>query len=176
MNNPVLLPDEQKRIICELQDNLRSLANENNKIPLIPVDGIYSLDTKLAVKAFQKENGLEETGETDFATWNAIQQQVEQVRRSQSAAAPLAIFQPTHQIIRDGNTGDTVLCIQLMLRCIQPYLSPEDKININGSYGKSEKELIKAIQEIADIEPTGCVDIPTWNILTDLYSLFSQST
>ena len=51
---------------------MRTIAQNNNAVPLITVDGIYGDSTKQAVIAVQRLSGIEQTGAVGPLTWNAI--------------------------------------------------------------------------------------------------------
>ncbi len=51
---------------------LRTLADIYDEIGGKDLDGIYSEATAADIRAFQKVHGLEQTGETDRSTWDAL--------------------------------------------------------------------------------------------------------
>jgi peptidoglycan hydrolase-like protein with peptidoglycan-binding domain len=59
-------------VVTQLQTFLRTIAQNNNAVPLITVDGIYGNQTRDAVIAVQKLSGIEQTGAVGPLTWNAI--------------------------------------------------------------------------------------------------------
>lgn len=59
-------------VVRQLQRYLRVIAQNNPSVPLITVDGSYGNQTRAAVQAVQKLNGLEQTGQVGPITWNAI--------------------------------------------------------------------------------------------------------
>lgn len=58
--------------VTQVQTFLRTIAQNNNAVPLITVDGIYGDRTKAAVIAVQKLAGIPQTGSVGPLTWNAI--------------------------------------------------------------------------------------------------------
>ena len=60
----------EREAISKLQKYLRRLSQFDNDIRLVPIDGIYEEDTRLAVLEFQQKYGLPLTGVADRATWN----------------------------------------------------------------------------------------------------------
>ena len=58
--------------VTQLQTFLRVIAQNNNAVPLITVDGIFGDKTKAAVAAVQKLAGLPQNGAVGPLTWNAI--------------------------------------------------------------------------------------------------------
>lgn len=59
-------------VVTQIQTFLRTIAQNNNAVPLITVDGIYGDRTRDAVIAVQRLSGLEQTGAVGPLTWNAI--------------------------------------------------------------------------------------------------------
>lgn len=169
-SEPVYMPEEQSEVISELQNNLRTVSSVNAGIPRVAVDGIYSLDTKMAVAAFQKEYGLEETGAVDSRTWDRAAAEAGRVRNARTPANPVAAFQPPHGVVRPGSTGDTVYFLQILLRRVCRCLTHPLTVPIDGRYGEKTAQAVKKVQELADLESSGQVDKATWNVLTDLYA------
>lgn len=58
--------------VTQIQTFLRTIAQNNNAVPLINVDGIYGEQTRNAVIAVQRLSGIEQTGAVGPLTWNAI--------------------------------------------------------------------------------------------------------
>ncbi|MBR2431596.1 MAG: peptidoglycan-binding protein, partial [Clostridia bacterium] len=59
-------------VIYEIQSYLRELYKAGYELPLITPDGIYGSLTAEAVKAFQKSQGIAESGAVDYITWNRL--------------------------------------------------------------------------------------------------------
>ena len=59
-------------VVTQLQTFLRTIAQNDNRVPLISVDGVYGDRTKAAVQAVQRIKGLPDNGSVGPLTWNAI--------------------------------------------------------------------------------------------------------
>lgn len=59
-------------VVTQVQTFLRTIAQSNNSVPLITVDGVYGERTKDAVEAVQRLSGLPVNGSVGPLTWNAI--------------------------------------------------------------------------------------------------------
>ena len=59
-------------VVTQVQTFLRVIAQNNNSVPLITVDGVYGERTKDAVEAVQRLSGLPVNGSVGPLTWNAI--------------------------------------------------------------------------------------------------------
>lgn len=60
------------KVVEQLQTFLRVIAQNNNAVPLVTVDGIFGPQTQAAVTAVQRINGLPQNGAVGPITWNAI--------------------------------------------------------------------------------------------------------
>ncbi len=60
------------KVVEQLQTFLKTIADNNSAVPQITVDGYYGNQTKNAVLAIQKLQGLEQNGQVGVLTWNAI--------------------------------------------------------------------------------------------------------
>ena len=60
------------KVVEQLQTFLKTIADNNPAVPQIKVDGYYGEQTKNAVLAIQKLQGLEQNGQVGILTWNAI--------------------------------------------------------------------------------------------------------
>ena len=58
--------------VMELQKYLHGISYYNPQIPRIVPDGIYDRETETAIRAFQREYHLPETGRTDMQTCNKL--------------------------------------------------------------------------------------------------------
>lgn len=60
------------KVVEQLQTYLKTIAANNPSIPDVKVDGYYGEETKKAVLAVQKLEGIEQNGQVGVLTWNAI--------------------------------------------------------------------------------------------------------
>ncbi len=63
---------QQGEIVSLLQYLLAMLGEFYLSIPTVSIDGVFGSETYDAVRALQKDAGLEETGVVDEATWNVL--------------------------------------------------------------------------------------------------------
>ena len=59
-------------VVTQIQTFLRTIAQNNNAVPLITVDGVFGNATKAAVTAVQRLSDIPQTGAVGPLTWNAI--------------------------------------------------------------------------------------------------------
>ena len=60
------------KVVEQLQTFLKTIADNNSAVPQVTVDGYYGNQTKNAVLAIKKLQGLEQNGQVGVLTWNAI--------------------------------------------------------------------------------------------------------
>ena len=153
--------EEQKRShIRELQRCLHSLSHVHD-LPRISADGFYDSQTADAVRAFQKQNHLPSTGETDSETWNAIAAAYR--ADVEMADMPVSIFPPGIRSYTVGATGTPVFMIQAILRAIRAFYPKVPFIHVDGSYGTETQKAVEWFQRVTNLPPSGNVDIATWN-------------
>ncbi len=155
----------QKRAhINELQRYLHAISYFDVRIPTVIPDGIYGRETETAVRAFQRAYGLKDTGNTDFNTWNKIIS----VYREYVNRTPFAydIF-PSHKyVMREGDSGLLVYILQAMLNDIGKRHDNMPDLDVNGVYDKATANAVRNFQRTVNLNQTGLVNAPTWNMLT----------
>lgn len=72
----VLQPGSSGRSVQQLQYMLQVLAEYAPSIPRVEIDGVYGSQTRAAVLAFQRFEGLTQDGIVGPATWNAMYDRV----------------------------------------------------------------------------------------------------
>lgn len=154
---------QRKQHIRELQQYLYAISLFNEKIPQIIVDGRYGNETSIAVRAFQREYGLSDTGSTDPVTWNKIVS----VYRAYLNSAPAAYnaFPSSSYILRNGDMGSLVCIIQAMLNDIAENYDNMIRPSTCGTYNSETAEAVKQFQRKVGLPLNGEVDSRTWNML-----------
>ena len=142
---------QRKQHIYELQTYLHAIALMNSRIPLIIPDGIYGNETIIAVKAFQREYGLPDTGNTDSATWNKIVSVYKEMQKS--SPLPYAVFPSSKYVAAKGDSGQLIYILQAMLS------------DIGKSYDNTTAEAVRRFQRWSGLPQNGKVDSGTWNML-----------
>ena len=156
-------PQQKRAHIKELQQMLYALSFYDARIPRIVPDGIYGRETALAVRAFQQDNNLRPTGETNRATWDAIvQAYLENVAKQ---AKPLDIYPEGVQHITVGDEGLAVSIIQAMLNFLSLTFDNLEAIPVTGKYDTVTQQAVQAFQRHSGQRQTGHTDPATWNLL-----------
>lgn len=156
-------PNQKRNHIHEIQRYLHALSYMNEKIPRIIPDGFYDTETSLAVRAFQREYGLHDTGSVDRATWDKIVS----VYREYVKGNPVAydIFPSSGYVVRQGDTGLLVYVIEAMLNDIGEKHDNMPRVQVNGSFGEDTANAVRRFQSRVKLPENGNVDSSTWNAL-----------
>lgn len=148
----------------------------NPYIPEVDITGVYNENTKNAVIAIQRENGLPETGIVDAATWEYIYSQA-----AANANVVLetggAVTEPYPGVVlRAGERGDSVRVLQEYLNALSVY-SGVFPVEVTGVYGVSTARSVSGFQRRFSLPVTGEVDQATWNEITAKYrELLAESS
>lgn len=150
--------------IQELQRYLHDISYYDPNIPRIIPDGIYGNETADAVRAFQRQYGLSDNGETNPATWERI---VEVYREFvETLAQSLDVFpRDVGKIIGEGDDGLPVLVIQSILLTLSSEYPDIPPVTITGVYNAETMRAVREFQKIAGLPQTGDVNRVTWNML-----------
>lgn len=154
---------QRKNNIREIQRYLQGISYFNDKIPLIIPDGFFGKETENAVRAFQREYKIPETGTVNHETWNKIIS----VYRNLVDSEPLSldVFPSKNYIIQTGDTGMIIYIIQSILYAMHLQYDNFPALNVNGVYDNNTSQAIKFFQNLANLQPTGKVNNHTWNAL-----------
>ena len=137
--------------VKQLQQRLKQLGYYNNTI-----DGDYGSSTVSAVKAFQKKNGLTQTGTADEKTLDKV------YSTSAVNAKDTVEDADTSTTLKRGSTGTAVKKLQQRLKDLGYYNTVVD-----GEYGSGTVTAVKAFQKKNGLSQTGTADETT---LTKVYS------
>jgi peptidoglycan hydrolase-like protein with peptidoglycan-binding domain len=155
--------EQLKEHIKELQSYLHGISYYNARIPTVIPDGIYGNETQTAIRAFQREYNLQETGKADLPTWSSI---VRVYRNNvYSQAETLDLFPSAEYIVKIGDSGFIIYVIQVMLRVLSDVFDNIVSPEITGVYNQETANAVMNFQKLTNMKPSGIVDRPTWNIL-----------
>ena len=154
---------------------LQTISAFTNTIPSPPLDGIYGQSTADAVRAFQREWGLTDTGEVDLVTWNLLFD----VFRADVATVPGNLFsnvaKPFPGVpLRLGSRGDDVFDLQRYVNRIAEDFPAVPKLSEDGVFGDATQEAVFVIQEGGGLPVTGVVDVSTWELIARIYDTLEE--
>ena len=151
--------------IHDLQTMLRTVVPEQG----LGRDGIYGTETRDAVKAFQRQQGLPENGETDEATWHALVRDFKYKEVLRAPAEPLQIVLQPFQVISLGSDNLHVYLIQGMLNALGQLYLDIPTLPMTGILDEATAEGLRWLQRNSGQKETGELDKHTWRNLTHQY-------
>ncbi len=164
--------------ITNLQQYLRKLSYMGTGEGTVPIDGIYDDATRAAVKNFQRDMGLSETGIVDKLTWDTLFAEYSEQTETQRGRRGLYFFpqNPRGYEVVPGNTLTLVRIIQLLLLELSVVYDIFDDIAESGTFDASTERAIREFQQINGLPPTGRVDERTWNRIVREYMNLSANS
>lgn len=158
-----------------IQAALQRLRVVYQNIPQIAVDGIFGAQTAEAVRAFQRNAGLNADGIVGSNTWNALNNAILNIaeptvtaqKEEKPITAPVVKERkklnekvPFERPLRAGSVGNDVGKMKKAL-LEKGYL---DKNVADGDiFGIGTRRAVELLQKDAGLTPTGRVDEETWN-------------
>ncbi len=154
-----------------LQTYLRQLSYTDPSIPAVPIDGISGERTTNAIRAFQKNYGLPETGVADQQTWDEIYGAFLTSVRINARPKPFFLFpsNPVNYAISDGDEGFLVRTVQYLLQELAVLFPSFNDVNDTGVYDRATQRAIREFQARTLNDQTGNTNRETWNSLVSLY-------
>lgn len=156
--------DQNRDHIREMQRYLHAISEINEAIPVIIPDGIYGAETEIAVRGFQREYGLPETGQADSETWDSIIR----IYRGEQSREPerLNVFPSAEYIAGYGDTGTLVYVIQALLERLSRLFDNVPKVTVSGIFDSETVHAVSFFQKCWNLEQNGNVDSITWNMIS----------
>ena len=164
MDTPLNLQDA----IFNLQTYLRTISFTDERIPRVPIDGIFDTETEKAVAAFQRTRGLEETGIVDKLTWDAIYNEFKRINEETDRFPSVNFFpqQPSNYEAHLGEESAFISLVQLLLRELSSIYDGFENIEITGKFDMPTQDAVKIFQQASRLPVTGRIDLKTWNRLS----------
>ncbi|MBQ8769000.1 MAG: peptidoglycan-binding protein [Oscillospiraceae bacterium] len=161
--------------IRSLQQMLRVIGENDDRLPSVVPDGIYGNDTVRAVSAFQRSVGLPATGIADQDTWDAIVARYEPALVEQGEAEPLRIILDPGQVIRRGERNPNLYIVQAILIVLSEQYAGILPPSMNGILDIATADSLASFQQMNLIPATGELDKHTWKQLALHYPLAANS-
>ena len=190
-NAPVMsitssLPDRLLRIgtagddVRQIQIRLNRISDNYPSIPKIALpDGVFSFDTEDAVKQFQEIFSLPADGIVGKSTWYAIQFIYNAVKRlNELESEGIKLSEVTQQYAGESSEGDSgteVQNIQYLIAYLSQFYSTIPAVAIDGIYGPSTADAVRAVQRTFELPITGAVDFDTWDVMYRTYLGFIEA-
>lgn len=158
--------------IRNLQRYLRQLSYEDGRIPRAPIDGIWDSATEAALRAFQRAEGLDETGVADLVTFERLFLRYEESRQRNSPPVPIAQFPrlSAGYALREGDESFLVRLIQYALGELELNYDGLRSVPQTGVYDPDTAEAVRGFQRRHGLPQSGEVDRATWDALANTYN------
>jgi len=166
-----------------IQEYLRAIHGNYPSIPLINADGIFGPLTEGAVKAFQRQFGLNPDGVVGPLTWAKIMEVWNGLIHNNQPPTPPPPPPPLPGpfvpgpypgvLQRVGSRGAAVETIQRALNEISTKFPVIDRLNVDGIFGPRTEASVMAFQRIFGLNPDGIVGPLTWARLQAVLSNWS---
>ena len=158
-NSPVYLRrGDSAATVAAVQRKLRELGYFTANLT-----GYYDLETEIAVREFQEDNGITPTGQVEPTTWSLLF-----AGRRTNQTSSLFLNSP-RRVLSFGEVSNQVAIIQRRLAELGFYRGP-----INSIYDQETRNAVIAFQSVYKITPTGQVGNTTREFLFDIRAIPMQ--
>ena len=149
---PILRPGDQGNSVTRLQQRL-NVHREAVGLPKIRVTGNFDPATVTALATFQRERGLDSSGESNEATWELLDGQ---------PPADLEV-----RPLREGDVHDEVALLQDKLNQVRRWRG-QGPIGVDGHFGGGTRTALEGFQRQSNLPVTGQADAETVAALDQL--------
>ena len=162
-------------------EDVRTIQRQLNRIgrnypavsPTLELNGLFDVDTELAVKNFQSIFNLTEDGVVGKSTWyriksiyNAVKGIAELTSEGITSEELERLFP---EVLTVGNTGIGVRSLQYYLAVVAYFNSFIPTPTIDGVFGEGTRRSVEAFQRSEGLAADGVVGRETWNALVARY-------
>ncbi len=153
-----------------LQYYLNILAYFNPALNTITSDGVFGTETLNAVKVFQEEYGLPQTGIVDRRTWNRLTEVYNETIRllPEGYERGKAKLFPGY-LITPGARGEDVRDLQSYLDFIAQNIRELPRVTPDGIFGPQTLAAVNAFQNLFGLPQTRYVGAVTWDAIRSQY-------
>ncbi len=167
----MIVENTDSKPIRGLQEMLRNISLYVEDVLSVIPDGNFNEDTKKSVVSFQKIYGLNPNGEVDSTTWQKIRDVNTELNRINAHPKSFPVF-GKRILIYEGDERSELYVIQAMLYAIFLEVPNSPEVNITGKHDANSVDAVIFIQTFTGLEPTGIIDVETYNIITELYTSY----
>lgn len=161
--------------IRALQTMLRTIAQvDENQISVIP-DGVYSRQTVDAVRSFQENKGLPQTGTVDQPTWEAITAAFHPAKIEILPSQPVTVTLNPGQTFQRGDRHHHIGLIQAMLALLAEVYPQFPRVALTGVFDGPTEDAVIYLQKQSNLPANGILDKMTWKHLALHHALASDS-
>ena len=170
-------PQNLQEAILNLQKYLRTISFIDERITRVPVDGLFASDTQKAVGEYQRTRGLAETGIVDKATWDTLFEEYLLITEENDRSQSVNFFPdtPENYEARLGEEHAFIALVQLILRELSVIYDDFPALEITGVFDEATEEAVKLFQLASRLEPTGRIDLMTYNRMSRDFANYATS-
>jgi hypothetical protein len=139
--------NDKEAAIEEIQKYLHFVNDRvHEDIGRIAIDGIFGMETEIAVRNYQDIIALENTGRIDYETFTELYKsykEAEFLMRAEDFLIDSSLFP-----LKEGDQGNSVLLLNLMLDELSYVYTDISKVKLNNYYSKLTAEAVMDMRKI----------------------------
>lgn len=168
--------NNEREAVRNIQRYLRRLSYTDPSIPPVPIDGIFGEATRASLMAFQRMNGLGESGVADRESWEILYKKYLAVSDIYTPPSAFSVFPrvPKDYAMGIGEESFAVSAVQYLLGEVSVIIDAIEQVAITGKYDIETSRAVSVFQTLAGLEVTGEVDLMTWESLVDTYERYGR--
>ena len=165
----VLAPGDRGIGVRDLQYYLNFVAYFDQSIPPVGSDGVFGEETRRAVEAFQRAEGLTADGVVGRGTWNALVRRYDRLL----STLPESVGELSEDVypgryLSLGQSGTDVRNLQRLINRAAEKNSYIPMVSEDGDFGEATLAAVRVIQENNGLDPGGVVGPVTWETIRRL--------
>lgn len=156
-------------VVRRIQNTLNGISNNYPLIPKLTPDGVFGETTEEAVRTFQSIFNLTPDGIVGRATWYRLINifvginRLNELRSVGNTLFGLSLEYP--DAIVEGDTGEKVSIMQLMLNILSEYYDEIPPVPQTGSFEQQTLQGVLAFQQLFGLPLNGEGDDVTWEAM-----------
>jgi len=141
--------------IREVQRFLLIIAERESSIPIVPVDGIYGEDTRVAVTEFQKIKAIDATGTVNKETFELLFFEADDIINEKKNRA--AVIESEKFPLKLGDSGTDVSLLNTLIRHLSKFYKDIYELPHGSFFSRETENAVKIIQGVFREEKSGTV-------------------
>lgn len=166
-NVTIILGDNGNYVLL-LQKLINYISIFYPSVPSVTEDSVFGQKTRDAVIQFQKTFGIPQTGTVTPTVWDALYRVYVNIINSVTPSLPNQGF--PGRDLRRGDTGENVRLMQTYLNVISRRYPSIPPVSEDGIFGGETQEAVLEFQRAVRLNPTGVIDVSTWERIVELYN------